>query len=364
MRIIEWAFPFLPVQGGREVFVDKLSTALVKEGHEVLVVTGNAGDDSAAPYETLRLDINPQQGNQKFSIANVLEQLRKLATSFKPDIIHFHNYTSSDLFLLGVLKKACSAPLVLTVHNEVKSVELTKEVESRFAWLDNHVSAIVCVSKFVANSASNNWPEMSFEVATILNGTDDRYKDAPLGTDVLFLGRLDAGKGAESLISAMQLVLTRSPGARLKICGDGPMRPALENHALRLGVQESVSFTGWLTGTDLDRALELARIVVVPSAWREPFGLVAIEAMMQSRPVIVSDRGALPEIVRDSIDGFHFQPGDLFELATRIDWLLCDKTLAIEMGRSGRLRALDLFDMSSTASQYSTFFSKLAQAQA
>jgi glycosyltransferase involved in cell wall biosynthesis len=148
------------------------------------------------------------------------------------------------------------------------------------------------------------------------------------------------------------LVKDRHPDVLLRICGDGPMRSAFENLSVRLGLKDNVVFSGWLRGQDLQFAMDSSRMLVVPSAWREPFGLVAIEAMMNARPVIVSDRGGLVETIRDGIDGYIYQPGDIFELAAKIDNLLADKNLARQLGDSGRLRALDKFDMSLTAERY------------
>jgi glycogen synthase len=359
MRILQWAFPFLPVQGGREVFVHNLSSALAQKGHEVLVATGTPGEAGSQDYEVVRLALGREVENPATQLRQMLTSVNGIANDFRPDVVHFHNYASADLVFLQQLAKVSSAPLLLTLHNEVKGVPATSEVLARLAWLQSRVGEIACISDFVKRSAMAHWGGLELKFSTITNGTTSVDDASSLGEEILFMGRLEGAKGCGSLISAMQLVANRHPDAILRICGDGPMRRALENLASVLGVANRVVFSGWVEGGDLQAAIDKARMIVVPSAWREPFGLVAIEAMMNARPVIVADRGGLPEVVRDSVDGFLFQPGDIFELASKIDVLLSDRELAKRLGESGRLRALEKFDMGATAEKYLASYAEL-----
>ncbi|MCR4312319.1 MAG: glycosyltransferase, partial [Candidatus Uhrbacteria bacterium] len=82
-----------------------------------------------------------------------------------------------------------------------------------------------------------------------------------------------------------------------------------------------------------------AAVVVVPSMWYEPFGLVAVEAMAQSTPVIVSDRGGLPEIVQDGVSGLVFKAGDAKDLQKKLGSLLGDAPRRQTMGKAARERA-------------------------
>ena len=352
MRILQWAFPFLPVQGGREVFVHNLSEALVDHGHQVMVATGTPGEPGGQKYEISRLPIKSPGHPNSLSLRELMASVLALHTNFQFEVVHFHNHASSDIFFLERLLKKAGVPLVQTLHGEAMKIETTENSAARLAWVGHWVDQMVCVSDFVRHSVVSELPEYQGPISTIENGTVRLTKVHPLGNEVLFMGRLVSNKGCSSLISALQLVKDRHPDVLLRICGDGPMRSALENLSVRLGLKDNVVFSGWLRGQDLQFAMDSSRMLVVPSAWREPFGLVAIEAMMNARPVIVSDRGGLVETIRDGIDGYIYQPGDIFELAAKIDNLLADKNLARQLGDSGRLRALDKFDMSLTAERY------------
>jgi glycosyltransferase involved in cell wall biosynthesis len=151
---------------------------------------------------------------------------------------------------------------------------------------------------------------------------------------VLFAGRLIAHKGADTLIRAFEQV---PEPARLVVSGSGPELPRLRRLAERLGLSERIEFKG-----DRPAARELypsARLVVVPSLWPEPFGLVGPEAMAHGLPVIASRVGGIPEWLADGEVGFLFEPGDVQGLADRINRLLFDRPLARRLGQQARARA-------------------------
>src|SRR4029078_4054853 len=96
---------------------------------------------------------------------------------------------------------------------------------------------------------------------------------------VLFAGRIVEPKGVRVLIRA-----AREVDAEFVICGDGWRLEEMRRFAQRSGVASRVTFTGWLGGGALAHELAEASIVVLPSVWPEPFGLVGIEAFMAGRP--------------------------------------------------------------------------------
>ena len=124
---------------------------------------------------------------------------------------------------------------------------------------------------------------------------------SPPGEIVVVTGRLVATKGLDTVIAAARL----RPDTPFVIAGDGPERASLEASAAGLA---NVTFAGWLDGPGLERLLGEAAAVVVPSTWPEPFGMVVLEAWRAARAVVVTSRGALPEIVRDERDGLVVPP--------------------------------------------------------
>lgn len=149
----------------------------------------------------------------------------------------------------------------------------------------------------------------------------------------MFLGRIIRHKGLEVLIRALSRCRTRP---RLLIAGDGPDAPRVRALCAELGVADRVQFLGWVGVAECSRLYEKASIVLVPSLWDEPFGIVGIEAMAQGRPVIGSNVGGIPEWLQHGRNGFLVQPGDVTGLSARIDELNGSASLASEMGLEGR----------------------------
>jgi glycosyltransferase involved in cell wall biosynthesis len=106
----------------------------------------------------------------------------------------------------------------------------------------------------------------------------------------------------------------------MTIVGDGPERASLEQQARDAGVADQVSFAGRLVGDELVEQLNRHRVLVVPSVWQEPFGVVALEAMACGCVPLVARSGGLPDAVGDA--GRVFPQGDRDTLASAIDELL------------------------------------------
>ena len=124
--------------------------------------------------------------------------------------------------------------------------------------------------------------------------------------------------------------------ARLTIIGDGPFLNELKSQAQQLNIRSAVSFTGWLTPEELEFYYRRCRMVIVSSTWPEPFGMVGIEAMAHSKPVVAFDVGGVTEWLKNGETGFLVKPRDEASLAERINTLLSNPNLAMSMGSKGR----------------------------
>ncbi len=148
---------------------------------------------------------------------------------------------------------------------------------------------------------------------------------------VVFAGRMVRPKGIAVLIRA-----AREVDAEFVVCGDGRLLEPMRSLALRIGVQGRVSFKGWLGSEQLAQELADASVVVMPSLWPEPFGLVGIEALAAGRPVIASATGGVGDWLDDGVSGLCVKPGDVGELARALNELLADPQRQHAMGAAGR----------------------------
>jgi glycosyltransferase involved in cell wall biosynthesis len=158
---------------------------------------------------------------------------------------------------------------------------------------------------------------------------------------LLFVGRLATGKGIERLLEAM----AHLPEATLDVVGDGDRRSAAESLARALGVVERVRFLGWRSEAETSAQYAAARVVVVPSVWPEPFGLVGIEAMARGRPVVGIDRGGVAEWLEDGVTGLLSEPSPE-ALAAAVRRVLADG-VAERMGARARQRCRERFTFES-----------------
>jgi glycosyltransferase involved in cell wall biosynthesis len=147
--------------------------------------------------------------------------------------------------------------------------------------------------------------------------------------DLIFVGRLVSDKGADLLLDAMQFLEMK---ARLTIAGDGPERTTLEKRARDLQLQSQVTFVGQQRGDALANLLREHQILVVPSLWQEPFGIVALEGIACGCVVVGSAGGGLAEAIGPC--GVTFPNGDAGALANAIAGLLGDP------GERARMRQL------------------------
>ena len=232
---------------------------------------------------------------------------------------------------------ACLASAFLTGCNSIRPNRLfgtylrsqkTKAWSRRMHW-------IVLSADQKKRLTQNGLPDE--RVIILSPGINLPEKISPMPADpvILFVGRLLHMKGLRVLLDALKSV--KSP-ATLLVDGEGPDRLSLEAYAKKIGVANRVRFLGWCASEEHWENYQKSSFVVVPSIWPEPFGLVGIEAMSYSRPVIGSNIGGIPDWLEDEVTGFLVPPGDSEKLAEKIEILLKDPLLAHQMGQQGRQR--------------------------
>jgi glycosyltransferase involved in cell wall biosynthesis len=150
------------------------------------------------------------------------------------------------------------------------------------------------------------------------------------GQYVVFVGRLLQGKGTETLLQAWRQL----PDVRLKILGDGALRPQLESLAVREKL--SVEFLGTRPRDEVLATIARARCLIVPSEWYEGFPMVIAESFACGTPVLASRIGSLQELVPDGVRGALFTPRDPGELVRRLRLLLSDDVGLRRMRRNSR----------------------------
>ncbi|MGB3639961.1 MAG: glycosyltransferase family 4 protein [Rivularia sp. (in: cyanobacteria)] len=199
-------------------------------------------------------------------------------------------------------------------------------------------------------------------VKVVWNGIEIRAARSPLQTPptVAFAGRLVWEKGVDILIEAFSKVQKKIPSAHLLIAGKGEAEASLKSLIKQLGLQNQVTLLGHLSRPMLEEKLSQAWVQVVPSRWAEPFGIVAIEAMMRGSAVIATDAGGLREIVRHQQTGLLIPSENVESLTNAILRLLSDRNLAEQMGQQGREIALAHFTETHFVDQFIDLYHQIA----
>ena len=298
MRILIYAFAFLPHLGGIETSTDALARGFIRLGHEVRVVT---------------LTPNPAPDDFPFKVyrrPGGLELLRLVCWS---EIV-LHNHIS--------LRAAW--PMLFCRRRWVIAHQTgLRRADGRLGLLNRLKRALLPFARSVAISEAiaADVPKVA---ALIPNPYADhvfrdlRFAERPY--DLAFLGRLVSDKGCGLLLEAVAGLSRQGLHPRLLVIGEGPEAAKLRAQAQALDLAGRIEFAGPLSDEALGRRLNEARILVVPSLWNEPFGIVALEGIACGLAVVGSDGGGLPEAIGSC--GLTFPNGDVAALTARLAELL------------------------------------------
>jgi glycogen synthase len=148
-------------------------------------------------------------------------------------------------------------------------------------------------------------------------------------TELAFVGRLVSDKGVDCLLRALASLKEKGITPKLSIIGDGSEKPRLEEMCSKYDLFDRVSFLGARSQAEIGALLQRHQILVVPSLWAEPFGIVALEGLACGCVVIGSDKGGLPEAIGPC--GLTFPNGDVAALAEKIEMALVKRDVASEL---------------------------------
>ncbi|HEV8472130.1 MAG TPA: glycosyltransferase [Methylomirabilota bacterium] len=271
-------------------------------------------------------------------IARALRRLSRLVRARAPHVLHC-NATSRIALYAGLVGRWRRVPVIWHVR-----------VGDREGWKDRLIAGLM--SRVVVNSdaVGRRFPWLAPpRLRRIHNGVDvARFATTPprvaVGRALVAgaVGRFVAYKGFDDLLRAAAAVHDKHPDVRWVLVGDGPERARLEALRDSLGLQRVVTFAGWQA--DVAPWLASFDVFVLPSRG-EHFGRVLVEAMALGKPVVATDAGGVPEIVRDGETGLLAPPADPAALAAAVARLVEDAAQRARLGEAGRRRAADEFSL-------------------
>jgi glycogen(starch) synthase len=281
MKILMSSYAFAPSAGGIETVGALLAQEWLRQGHEVRVVTHTKEPLATSEVMVLRRP-SPKQ---------------LLATCQWCDVLFQNNLSVRFLWPALLLRK----PIVATYHIWVGGTSAIKRLFKRH--IGRSATINLAVSRFLAS-------KLPFDTRIMPNPYSHHVfgAESPGGSrkkeSVLFVGRLVRSKGCHILVDALFELRKRAISPRVTIVGDGPEKESLVGQVSDLKLSEQVRFVGGMSEAEVADTMRNHNVVVVPSVWEEPFGLVALEAAACGCEVVASSIGGLPEAMGPMGRGF------------------------------------------------------------
>ena len=376
MKILMLSWEYPPrIVGGIARVVHDLSKRLIRDGHDVTVVTYREGNlpyyENDKGVEVYRIDnymISPNNFidwimQMNFNmIAKVNELLSK---GLKFDVIHAHDWLVA--YAAKTLKNSYDIPLVATIHatesGRNKGIhDDTQRYINDTEWMLTYESSEVIVNSNYMKNELQRLFGLPYEKINVVpngininsfNGIERDYNfrrqyAADNEKIILFMGRLVYEKGIQHLIDAMPKILSNYNDVKLIVAGKGGMLDELKAKVDFLGLSQKVYFTGYLNSKQVPKMYKCADISVFPSTY-EPFGIVALEAMLAGVPTVVSDTGGLNEIIDHGVNGMKSYTGNANSLADSILTLLFDQQLCSEITKNAKQKVKNEYNWTKLA---------------
>lgn len=337
------------LHGGAETMISLLSIELIRRGHDVLVLAGDGPSSGRTLADERYRTLAGSPLGSFMYIGNpfAVYKLWRVLKTFRPDIIHLHNVSQASPFIFWLLRHHRT---LLTIHdhtvfdptrlNDVPMlVPYERPLQGYFIrhrtlrwygerlrfWLYRrflkHLAVALACSQFYQRCAveSHLFPRVELLPNGIVLPAQSPIVQRK---HLLFVGRLTAVKGVETLVAALPAIIAQHPEVQARIVGDGDLAEILQQQIEQAGLTSHVELLGHQDAAAVQRHYAWSTAVIMPSIYPENFGLVCIEAMATGRVVVASRVGGLAELIQDGVTGYMVKAADQQSLADTVNALL------------------------------------------
>lgn len=389
MKLLIYSHFFAPSIGGVEIAMQSLARGLSElraaqgaSEFEVTLATqtiANGFDDSALPFRVLRHP-NLLQLWRIIRESDVIHvtgpALPPMALGLlarKPMVIEHHGYQA--VCPNGLLVRQPDGSICPGHFQAGRYLECFQCRKSEISVLRSSISLLLMFPRlWLSRKAAVNLAISNHVVerqalprsSVVYHGIEDPLGGRALPPPALaapgklcfaYVGRFFPEKGIAILLQAAAILKKEGHEFEVRLIGDGPQRPKLEEMISRNDLGSRVHITGYLSGAELAQALRDVRVVVMPSVCEETAGLAAIEQMMRGRLVIASRVGGLAEVVGDA--GLTVPANNAPALAERMRNVMQDASIVDSVGRRARARASLLFSRARMLEEHARVYRSL-----
>lgn len=346
--------------GGTEIAAYNLAVKMSDRKNEVNVFTTSI--DSKDLIENVH-GMNIYRYGTSFKVASANVALKLLYKPLKHDldIVHSHSPIPYSDIPAMLYSRNNKVPFVLTYQFDaqeniggfIRNLGVTSYNHLLLNKVLDHADVIIATTS--AYLKSSPFIKNHKDKAIIIpNGIDldefnliyskdecrEKLNLSPEKKIILFFGSLVKYKGPDVLLKAFSIVLKEVPDAELIFAGRGEMKDNLLKLANELNIKDYVKFIGFVDENKKPLYYKAADIFCLPSTnMGESFGIVNLEAMASGVPVISSNLGGIPDIIKDGENGLLVDPGDFKSLANSIIYLLQNEDIKNEMGANGKRKS-------------------------
>lgn len=393
--VISWEYPPHVVGGiGKHVaqLLPALGGHLLDDGPlQIDVITpryagGEAEEQVHAGVTVYRIDMPAMDVRDLYnsviaSNAYFVEEANRLAQQHAYQLIHIHDWLTGMAGI--VLKHQWKVPLLVTMHATERGrhqghipSNTSRQIDEMDWRICYEAWQVIVCSQYMRSELQNFFKVPDDKIRVIVNGVSVgseaacsptelnhlRRQYAPNGEKLLFfVGRVTFEKGLQVLIQAMPRILGDHPETRLLVVGKNGVKMWPLAH--ELNVDQSIEFLGYATDHVRDCLYQIVDAAIFPSLY-EPFGIVALEAMLLGCNVIVSEVGGLREVVKHMENGLTVYPNDPASIAWAVNQLFADPVGA----QRRRLHALEdahtIYRWEKVAEQTARLYQEIVQARA
>ncbi len=299
------------------------------------------------------------------------KRIERRILSFKPDVIHVHNFFPLVSPAVFYVAQKHSVPVVMTLHNyrlicpsallhydgRVQTENISKvfpiKAINKKVYRDSRFQTASVVLATGVHKAMGTWQQKVDRFIALTPGAAELFlhsslKLAPRQLVVkpnftpdlgegnaeredfyLFVGRLTPEKGIETLLRANAM-----HPFKLKVIGDGPLRETVAQHAANY---PQMQYLGFQERERVVQELKAAKALIFPSEWLETFGMTIVEAFSTGTPAIAAKIGGAEQLVQDGINGFLYTPGQHEALVAKVKQIEQDENLRKKLGKNARL---------------------------
>jgi glycosyltransferase involved in cell wall biosynthesis len=356
--------------GGPAIHVANLAAGLETRGYHTTLVAGSLarGEDSMA-FLAERLGVavvSVEELQREVSLlhdARSVLRIAELIRSERPHILHTHTAKAGAIArAASLLAGGARPPVVLhTFHGHVLKGYFDAGRTAFFRHVERTLARASDVLVAVSPEVRDELVELGvapydkFVVIRLGIPLEERLGDPTANSDyrrlygipedafvVGWVGRMTEVKDTGAVLEIVRATRDRGVEAVLCMVGDGPDRERLEQLAHELGIARSCYFVGYQS--DVAGYYRLFDAFVLPSV-NEGTPVSAIESLASGTAVVANRVGGVPDVVRDGVDGFLVEPGDIDAAAARLAELAMDPALRTRLGASGRTRALERYSV-------------------